>query len=260
MTVLSFVVSPIAGELSHRIPIRVLLGARHGIRRGRLLLMHGVDADSIWTALLPGSCSPASASGSPTRASARRRSASCRWKIGDGVGHQHDLPPGRDRNRGRRPRRGLPIADRLEARRVAAGCPPRARRGGRLRRRQGAALVAPPGEHDAYVHAAKVAFVAGFNEIVLIAAIVSFAGAARRVPPGPLVGLRAADRGRGGAGRASGRTSGGAAGAEVLPSRRRARRRARGRSRSASGRRGSRRRRGRPGRRRTRCSRSPGPS
>ena len=38
-------------------------------------------------------------------------------------------------------------------------------------------MVAPPGEHAAYVHAAKVAFIAGFNEIVLIAAIVSFAGA-----------------------------------------------------------------------------------
>ena len=35
LTVLSFIVSPIAGALSHRIPIRVLLGRRAGAGRGR---------------------------------------------------------------------------------------------------------------------------------------------------------------------------------------------------------------------------------
>jgi hypothetical protein len=41
-----------------------------------------------------------------------------------------------------------------------------------------AVLTAPAGEHAAYAEAAREAFVYGFNEIVLIAAIVSFAGAA----------------------------------------------------------------------------------
>jgi hypothetical protein len=41
-----------------------------------------------------------------------------------------------------------------------------------------AALAAPPGQKAAYVHASTEAFISGFNEIVLIAAIVSFAGAA----------------------------------------------------------------------------------
>jgi hypothetical protein len=41
-----------------------------------------------------------------------------------------------------------------------------------------AALAAPPGHHAEYVHAAKEAFIVGFNEIALIAALVSFAGAA----------------------------------------------------------------------------------
>src|SRR6187397_924323 len=54
MTVLSFVVSPIAGALSHRIPIRVLLGVGLTFVGVGLLLVHGVDVDSTWTALLAG--------------------------------------------------------------------------------------------------------------------------------------------------------------------------------------------------------------
>ena len=39
-------------------------------------------------------------------------------------------------------------------------------------------LQLPPAIHDKAVHAAAVAFVSGFNDIILIAAIVSFIGAA----------------------------------------------------------------------------------
>ncbi len=41
-----------------------------------------------------------------------------------------------------------------------------------------AAGIAAPGERPEVVHAAKVAFVSGFNEILLIGAILSFVGAA----------------------------------------------------------------------------------
>jgi len=41
-----------------------------------------------------------------------------------------------------------------------------------------AELPLPPAIHDKAVHAADVAFISGFNEIILIAAILSFAGAA----------------------------------------------------------------------------------
>jgi EmrB/QacA subfamily drug resistance transporter len=54
LTVLSFIASPIAGSLSHRIPIRVLLGVGLATVGVGLLLMHGVDANSEWTALLAG--------------------------------------------------------------------------------------------------------------------------------------------------------------------------------------------------------------
>jgi len=41
-----------------------------------------------------------------------------------------------------------------------------------------AAAVAPPGQRAEVIHASNVAFASGFNEIILIAAILSFVGAA----------------------------------------------------------------------------------
>ena len=54
LTVLSFVVAPISGKLSHRVPIRFLVGVGLGLVGLGLLLMHGLDADSDVSALLPG--------------------------------------------------------------------------------------------------------------------------------------------------------------------------------------------------------------
>ena len=45
---------------------------------------------------------------------------------GHGLGHQHDLAAGRDRDRGRRARRGVPVADRFQ---VLRSCCPRRRSG-----------------------------------------------------------------------------------------------------------------------------------
>ena len=59
------------------------------------------------------------------------------------------------------------------------GAPPgsgRSRRLGRLARRRRASR--PAGQRAEIVHAANVAFVSGFNEILLIGAILSFVGAA----------------------------------------------------------------------------------
>ena len=54
LTVVSFVVAPIAGRLSSTIPIRVLLGLGLVLVSAGLLLMHGLTVHSDWTALLAG--------------------------------------------------------------------------------------------------------------------------------------------------------------------------------------------------------------
>lgn len=54
LTILGFVVAPISGSLSHRVPIRVLLGVGLALVGVGLLLMHGLTPSSSWTALLAG--------------------------------------------------------------------------------------------------------------------------------------------------------------------------------------------------------------
>jgi predicted MFS family arabinose efflux permease len=54
LSLLAFVAAPIAGRLSTRAPVRVLLGVGMGLVGVALLLMHGVTPSSHWTTLLPG--------------------------------------------------------------------------------------------------------------------------------------------------------------------------------------------------------------
>jgi EmrB/QacA subfamily drug resistance transporter len=54
VTLLSFIVAPIAGRLSVRVPIRLLLGLGLLLVSGGLLSMTAVDASSGWTTLIPG--------------------------------------------------------------------------------------------------------------------------------------------------------------------------------------------------------------
>jgi MFS family permease len=54
LSLLSFVVAPIAGRLSARVPIRALMGSGMILVAIALMLMRGLDASSEWTALLPG--------------------------------------------------------------------------------------------------------------------------------------------------------------------------------------------------------------
>src|SRR5271154_6726454 len=54
VTLLSFVVAPIAGRLSVRVPIRLLLSAGLLLVSAGLLTMTAVDASSGWTVLVPG--------------------------------------------------------------------------------------------------------------------------------------------------------------------------------------------------------------
>jgi EmrB/QacA subfamily drug resistance transporter len=54
LSVLSFVTAPLAGRLSVRMPVRVLLGAGLALNGVALLLMHGITVGSGWRTLLPG--------------------------------------------------------------------------------------------------------------------------------------------------------------------------------------------------------------
>jgi predicted MFS family arabinose efflux permease len=53
-TLLTFIVAPIAGKLSVRVPIRLLLGSGLMLIGIGLVAMTGVDAASTWTVLIPG--------------------------------------------------------------------------------------------------------------------------------------------------------------------------------------------------------------
>ncbi len=54
VTLLSFVVAPISGRLSVRVPVRLLLGSGLLLVSGGLLAMTAVEASSGWTVLIPG--------------------------------------------------------------------------------------------------------------------------------------------------------------------------------------------------------------
>jgi EmrB/QacA subfamily drug resistance transporter len=54
LSLLSFVVAPIAGRLSARMPVRLLLGGGLALNGVALLLMWGIAVDSSWTTLLAG--------------------------------------------------------------------------------------------------------------------------------------------------------------------------------------------------------------
>jgi EmrB/QacA subfamily drug resistance transporter len=54
LSLVSFVVAPIAGRLSTRVPVRALLSGGLALVGVALLLMWGIQLDSSWTTLLPG--------------------------------------------------------------------------------------------------------------------------------------------------------------------------------------------------------------
>jgi len=54
ITLVSFVCAAISGNLTERVPVRLLLGVGLGLVAAGLLLMSGIDADTTWTHLLPG--------------------------------------------------------------------------------------------------------------------------------------------------------------------------------------------------------------
>jgi EmrB/QacA subfamily drug resistance transporter len=180
LTVLGFVVAPISGALSHRVPIRILLGCGLTLVGAGLLLMHGVSPNSTWTTLLVGfllagigigttnpgigqaaiAVVPVEKSGMGSGINTTFRQAG----IATGVAGLGAVFQGRvDAKLGEL----LPNAPHGLGEAVASGGS-----------RAVAELPLPPAVHEKAVHAADVAFVSGFNDIILIAAIISFVGAA----------------------------------------------------------------------------------
>jgi EmrB/QacA subfamily drug resistance transporter len=180
LTVLGFVVAPISGTLSHRVPIRVLLGTGLTLVGIGLLLMRGITPSSDWTTLLAGfvvagigigttnpgigqaaiAVVPVEKSGMGSGINTTFRQVGIATGVaGLGAVFQGEI----DSKLGEL----LPKAPAGLGEAVASGGS-----------RAVAEMQLPPAIHAKATHAADVAFVSGMNTIILIAAIVSFVGAA----------------------------------------------------------------------------------
>jgi EmrB/QacA subfamily drug resistance transporter len=180
LTVISFVVAPISGSLSHRVPIRILLGVGLGLVGVGLLLMHGLSADSEWTAMLLGfliagigigTTNPAIGQGAiavvPVEKAGMGSGINSTFRqvgIATGVAALGAVFQSRV---------DAELADLLPQ--APAGLGEAVASGG-----SEAALAAPhPGIGTSQlVQASNEAFVSGFNDILLIGSILCFAGAA----------------------------------------------------------------------------------
>jgi EmrB/QacA subfamily drug resistance transporter len=180
LTVLGFIVAPISGALSNRIPIRVLLGSGLAVVGVGLLLMHGVSPDSGWTALLGGFLVAGIGIGITNPGIGQAAIAVVpveKSGMGSGINttfRQVGIATGVAGL-------GAVFQSRVDSKlaelvpHAPAGLGEVVASGGS---RAVAALPLPPAIHAKVVHASDVAFVSGFNEIILIAAILSFVGAA----------------------------------------------------------------------------------
>jgi EmrB/QacA subfamily drug resistance transporter len=179
LTVLSFIASPIAGMLSHKVPIRILLGLGLTLVGVGLLLMHGVSADSEWTALLLGfliagigigttnpGIGQAAIAVVPVQKSGMGSGINTTFRqvgIATGVAALGAIFQSRVDSK---LSELLPHAPAHLGELVASGGS------------KAAGEVTPPALRPAVERASDVAFVSGFNEIILIAGILSLVGAA----------------------------------------------------------------------------------
>jgi EmrB/QacA subfamily drug resistance transporter len=179
LTVLSFVASPIAGKLSDRIPIRVLLGVGLTLVGIGLLLMHGISADSSVSALLPGFLIAGIGIGTANPGIGQAAIAVVpveKAGMGSGINttfRQVGIATGVASL-------GAVFQSQVDSKlsallpHVPPGLGEAVSSGGS----RAAAALAPVGQRAEIVHASKVAFVSGFNEILLIGSILSFVVAA----------------------------------------------------------------------------------
>ena len=182
LSMLSFVVAAVAGPLSERLPIRLFLGGGLVIVGVSLLLMHGLTIHSEWTALLPGFCVAGIGLGlvnPPLAATAVGVVEPKMAGMGSGINNtfrQVGIATGiaalgailqaRVISHVEGALHGVHGVDASRvAHSVATGST------------QQAIESAPPGARAAIGQAARSAYISGLNEILLVAAIVAFAGA-----------------------------------------------------------------------------------
>jgi EmrB/QacA subfamily drug resistance transporter len=179
LTLLGFIVAPISGSLSHRVPIRILLGTGLTVVGVGLLLMHGVSVDSGWTTLLAGflvagigigTANPgigqAAIAVVPVQKSGMGSGINTTFRqvgIATGVAALGAIFQSRIDSE---------LASRLPH--APAGLGELIASGGSRAVEEALGRQATP----KVLHAADAAFVCGFNEVLLIAAAVSFVGAA----------------------------------------------------------------------------------
>jgi EmrB/QacA subfamily drug resistance transporter len=185
ITVVSFFAAPVAGALLSRVPARLMLSTGlAGVGVG-LLLMAGVDAGSGWTTLLGGFLVAGAATGllNPVIADVavsvvpREQSGMAAgindtfrqvgvavgiavWGaifVGRGADKVGELTAGTPSARGDRPRELVEAASSGNLDQTLA--------------------AVPPGAREAVSNAAREGFLAGFNDVLTLGALVSFAGA-----------------------------------------------------------------------------------
>ncbi|HSS34265.1 MAG TPA: MFS transporter [Solirubrobacterales bacterium] len=179
LTVLSFIASPIAGALSNKVPIRVLLGLGLTLVGVGLLLMHGVSADSEWTALLLGFLIAGIGIGTTNPGIGQAAIAVVpvqKSGMGSGINttfRQVGIATGVAAL-------GAIFQSRVDSKlseilpHAPSGLGELVASGGS----KAAGEVTPSALRPAVERASDVAFVSGFNEIILIAGILSLVGAA----------------------------------------------------------------------------------
>jgi EmrB/QacA subfamily drug resistance transporter len=184
ITVASFVAAPVAGALLSRVPARVMLAtALVGVGVG-LLLMHGIDAGSEWTTLLPGFIVAGLAVGLinpviadvavsvvPVRESGMAAGINDTFRqvgVALGVAVWGAIFVGRGADRVATLTAGVPGADGHSRALVEAAS------SGTLDR---ALANTPPGARTRLADAAHQGFLTGLNDVLLLGGLVALAGA-----------------------------------------------------------------------------------
>jgi len=179
LTVLSFIASPIAGKLSDRVPIRVLLGAGLGMVGLGLFLMHGLSPDSAVDELLLGFLIAGIGIGTANPGIGQAAIAVVpveKAGMGSGINttfRQIGIATGIASL-------GAVFQSRVASKlnELLPSAPDGLAEAVSSSGTRAAAEFAPPDQQHRIVEASKTAFVSGFNEILLIGAVLSFVVAA----------------------------------------------------------------------------------